>query len=72
MIQNLIDNSSKVLAALIDPDKADSEYLADLIKNDKYFDFYFVGGSLVSDYQFDQVCMYLKRTFYKTGGFVSR
>ena len=61
MLIDVIKNSSKALAALIDPDKADQNYLNYLVSKDNYFDFYFVGGSLVSDYKFDEVCKYLKK-----------
>ncbi len=60
MIIDLIKNSSKALAVLIDPDKAELSYLNYLIENDQQFDFYLVGGSLVSNYKFDEVCQYLK------------
>ncbi len=60
MILELIKNSTNALAALIDPDKADEQYLEKLIQQDDNFDFYFVGGSLVSDYQFDTVCKFIK------------
>ncbi len=54
------------LAVLIDPDKSDEGYLARLLENDSLIDFYFVGGSLVSDYRFDEVIIYLKKNSKKT------
>ena len=61
MVIDLIKNSSQALAVLIDPDKAQLSYLNYLIENDHQFDYYFVGGSLVSNYNFDEVCKYLKK-----------
>ena len=55
-----IKKSQKALAVLIDPDKSDIAFLERLLKNDLFVDFYFVGGSLVSDYRFDEVISFLK------------
>ena len=61
MVQtNYFTSAKRALAVLIDPDKSDSEHLDSLLKNDVYVDFYFVGGSLVTDYRFDEVVTYLK------------
>ena len=53
-------NTSKALAVLIDPDKASSSYLKILTNQEAHFDFYFVGGSLISDYRFEEVIAFLK------------
>jgi phosphoglycerol geranylgeranyltransferase len=61
MVQtNYFTSANRALAVLVDPDKSDNEHLDSLLKNDALVDFYFVGGSLVTDYRFDEVVTYLK------------
>lgn len=61
MVQtNYFQSVNRALAVLIDPDKADKEHLDKLLQHDRVVSFYFVGGSLVSDYRFDEVISYLR------------
>ena len=61
MVQtNYFQSVRRALAVLVDPDKADKAHLDNLLEHDDVVSFYFVGGSLVSDYRFDEVIGYLK------------
>lgn len=53
-------NKEKSIAVLIDPDKAAPEYLETIISQEEEFDYYFVGGSLISDYKFEEVIEFIK------------
>ena len=58
---NYFKQTTRGLAVLIDPDKSDDTYLARLLENDRLIDFYFVGGSLVTNYRFNQVVTFIKK-----------
>ena len=53
-------NTEKSIAVLIDPDKASVEYLKKIVSQEEHFDYYFVGGSLISDYKFEEVIYFIK------------
>tara|TARA_B100000809_G_scaffold261498_1_gene310534 strand:- start:864 stop:1559 length:696 start_codon:yes stop_codon:yes gene_type:complete len=60
-MNNYFKHTTRALAVLIDPDKSDNVYLLSLLENDHLIDFYFVGGSLVTNYRFDEVITLIKK-----------
>lgn len=61
-IQRFYQSKSKAIAILIDPDKTTIPQLATLLDNcaGVYPDFFFIGGSFLTNKVIDQVCEYLK------------
>jgi phosphoglycerol geranylgeranyltransferase len=60
-MKNYFNQTTRALAVLIDPDKSNEAYLTQVIENDEFIDFYFVGGSLVTNYRFDEVISFVKK-----------
>lgn len=61
-IQTKKQNGRKMLAVLLDPDKTDFANLADFVQDCQFsqIDYFFVGGSLISNYQLAEVCQCIK------------
>jgi phosphoglycerol geranylgeranyltransferase len=65
-IYQLFNQAKKQLAVLIDPDKSNSTHLEKLVeKTNQYADYYFVGGSLLSENTTENTIFELKKRTQK-------